>query len=377
MGALLLEQIVIVAGLTAVAALAGSATIAAMRAHGRLVHLRLAEGVEPLGLTLVSRPLGPRAMARGEVHGIQVEARYFEPAPTSTRTEAKIDPHAVLRVELRLPGRMPAGQRVVSQGVAQELLLLVGAADLKLGDEFLDPLLRITSREPEATVELLRDPQVSQALRPCAGNIRVAMDLDGTRLVVRHSEPHWLSTGPTVGAALRLAIALTDAFEAPWELLAQRHGLTFTGRGTEGSRTLAGHVDGVDLKLTLGSDREDEAVAQTRVVASIAPALPGEVRFRGRARGAARSGIVTGDPVIDSVIDVQAVDPEAARALLAAPGVHDLLLEVLHGHPGSYVHPRGVVLVAPGWRREDLEAIVQRAAGLARTLGQAGTTVGA
>lgn len=346
-------------------------TVIHLREHAARVQRRLREAVEPLGLTTHPSAYGARATASGEVGGIRAQVSYLEPAPRTYRGDYKIEPRAVLRVELVIPGRMPAGQRVLSQGVAQELVKLLGGQDIELGDPVLDPLLRIQSKQPAQTRALLTRGEVAQALRTLAGNIDLALDLDGDRLVVTQSAPNWLQPGPTVAHSLRLGQALEQAQQAPWREIALRLGLEVGPADPDGGRQLTGRVGLVDLKVVLGRSRDDPEVAQTRITAGISPSLPGGVRMRGRARGAPRSGLSTGDPVLDSVLDVQATDADAARRLLARPEVAGPLLEVLHGVPGSYVHPRGVVIVADGWLREELGPTVDRAVALARTLSMA------
>lgn len=347
-------------------------TVVHLREHAQRVQRRLREAVEPLGLATRPAASGARAWAGGEVDGIGVEVSYLEPVPRTQHGDYKIERRAVLRVELRLPGRMPAGQRVLSQGVAQELVKLLGGQDLELGDSTLDPLLRVQSRQPEQTRALLTRGEVASALRTLAGNIDLSLDLDGSRLTVVQSAPHWLQPGPTVTHCLRLGQALGQAQQAPWRDLALRLGLQVGPPDPDGGRQLTGRVGRVDLKVVLGRSRDEPEVAQTRITAAITPALPGGVRMRGRTRGAPRAGLSTGDPVLDSVLDVQATDADAARRLLARPEVTGPLLEVLHGVPGSYVHPRGVVVVAEGWLYQELGPTVDRAVGLAETLSRTG-----
>lgn len=354
------------------AVFAVGSTVVHLREHGQRVHQRLREAVEPLGLAMGKSGYGARATASGEVEGVRIDVSYLEPAPRAQRGDYKIEPRAVLRVELVLPGRMPAGQRVLSQGVGQELVKLLGGQDIELGDAALDPLLRVVSREPEATRALLTRDGVAQALRILAGNIDLSLDLDGNRLVVTQTAANWLAPAPTVTGCIRLGLGLREALDAPWRDLARRLELQVVAQGSEGGRTLSGRVGAVELKVVLGSARDDDEAPQTRITAGVWPALPGGVRMRGRARGAPRAGLSTGDPVLDSVLDVQATDADAARRLLARPEVTGPLLEVLHGLSGSYVHPRGVVIVAEGWLREELAPTVDRAVALAATLSQVG-----
>jgi len=348
-----------------------------LRAHGARVRGRLEAAVSSHGLTVTAASFGLAARAQGQVDGLRVEILYSEPADRSGRKQL-IEPQGLARVEIGLPTRMPLGLRVLSMGLAQGMVVALGGQDIELGDEYLDPLVRVRGDEVEGCRSLLSTAAVRNALTPCAGNPRASLDLDGTRLSYRETGPvGLLDPGRTLELALRLGRSLVEAAEAPWTGLARSRGLQLAHSRDGEGRTLSGRVGEVDVKVVLGADPHDPDAPQTRVTASISPPLPGGLRLRGRARGVPRAGISTGDPVLDGVVDVVTSDPDLARAVLAQGELTGPVLELLHGHPGSTVHPRGVVLVAAGWRRDDLEALLDATVELATLLGEASRAVSA
>lgn len=357
--------------LGAVAVMSGSWVFAYFTAsrHARLVEQRMRQGLEPLGLSVRGRPFGHSAWAEGELLGVPLEVSYTEP-PMQVKNEVVVEPQARLRILAGVPGQLPEGLVLRSQDFAQEFLLTLGAREIQIGHEQLDGLLRIQGKDPREVTAVLRSPDVADALLRVAGNTRVDLSLKGQTLEVVQTNTGRIEPAAMVQAVSRLAAALGQAQDAPLRQAVLLRNLTVAAAGPDGGRTLSGRWEGVDLKVQLGFERGSEDRRQTRVLASIEPALPGGLRLRLAGEGG--GGLSTGNPILDQLVDVRATDPGAVRALLADEALIEPLMALLHGHPGSYVHPTGLVLVAPGWLTEGLVPAIDLAVEAAQALGRAG-----
>lgn len=343
--------------------------------HAHMVLDQTRDSVADLGLQVRAGLPAGVALASGNLDGIGLSLRYHQPQALPDRMRV-LTARARLTLELDLPVRMPAGQRVVTMGVVEGLATALGGQDVVLGMGYLDDRLRVMSDAPEQTRILLTQPRVLELLDRCARNIDLELDLRGARLQVQVQREARIILRPIVELVLELGQALVDAAEEPWRRIAASCGLEIEGVASLERRVLVGVVGGVELRVNQGIDRDSDQ-PRTQVTATISPMLPGGLRVRARQRGVAAGGVGAGDPVLDSVVDVQATDVAAARWILQQDEVIAPLLEVLHAHPDSYVHPRAVILSMPGLVEADLPALVHKAVALARVLSAAAARSGA
>ncbi|MCB9779290.1 MAG: hypothetical protein H6742_12055 [Alphaproteobacteria bacterium] len=330
---------------------------------------RMAEAVDPLGLQVVREVIGSGVTATGVVDGFGFDARYVEPG-SDWRSDEHPDPVATLRVRLDLPFALPRGIVVKRMGVGSHVADLLGTIeDHPLVDPLLDQALHVKGEDPDAIAELLDHPTVVEVLSALLRQ-RIEPTIEERRITVREATPVAIYPKPAVDLALALAQALREARQAPVQSAAAELGLRCERVGADGSRTFLGTVQGVDVKVVLDQPRESDGALQCVIQAPIRPHLPAGMRLRPRVGGApGRSGgIGTGNPVLDTVVELQASEPESARALLMRDELTGPLLEVLHAWPGAYVHPRAVVIVHPGSLRRQLADAVRAAAELAAVL---------
>ncbi len=334
------------------------------RRHMQAVTEHWRPRLEALGIEVACRHR--RLEARALLDGIDVRIRYLQPLkpPPNLR---QFQGRCVLEIEQVLPVQMPRGQRVVSLGLLEGVVTAMGGQDVRLGHPYLDNRIRVVTEDIIATRTLLTWGRVPGVLDRCARNVDLTLDLEGARLVAVQRSEDSISVEAVVRMVLELGSALTEAAEAPWRGRAEALGLTVQGGVETGARQLAGVVDGVEVTVTVAVDPDTEAPL-TRVLARLEPPLPAGLRIKGRSPGAKAGGVGAGNPVLDSVIDVFATDVERARRLLSDDAVTGPLLEVLHAHPRSQVHPRGVVLVEPDIADEGLGRLVRAVVDLATAL---------
>ncbi len=171
-----------------------------------------------------------------------------------------------------------------------------------------------------------------------------------------------------VEAGLALGRALLEVADAPWLRLATRPGLELSREGPHGRPVLRGELDGIALDLAV---REGPFRWAPTLVLGF-PTLPGLV-MRASQDGDPPVGerwrVATGNPVLDGMIYTTADEPQRLRSVLRDPALTPLLMEVLHGHPGSNLDHQGLVIWAPGVAGVRLDELVDLGLELARAFG--------
>lgn len=294
--------------------------------------------------------------------GLELTAGGFMTAPRMTGRKDGVDvlvttiarsagkssiPYTV--VTTQCPVALPPGLQVTREGGGDALAKLFGGQDIELGDDLLDPKLRVKGLDPEAVVEVLGWPDVRDRLHLLlrAGRYsrieagRVILEEQGTKDI--HLDQH-------LAEGVSLAKALGEAVQAPWLALGARFGLQVEGEG--GGVDLSGEVEGMRVQVRVQVGRAD-AGPQTVVRITLPEGLPRMgISLATRGEDAA-PGLRLGDPVLDGLVKVEARDEQAARALFAGPeaaaaDLHGKLLAVVHGRPGSVVSGQELRVVGPG-----------------------------
>ncbi|MCB9766429.1 MAG: hypothetical protein H6739_42035 [Alphaproteobacteria bacterium] len=148
-----------------------------------------------------------------------------------------------------------------------------------------------------------------------------------------------------------LAQVLSEGFAVGWRAVARERGLTlsFTD-GDALAPVLRGVIDGVTLQVRVTERFSSDTRLVTVIRGELDHPMPAGLHVvrEGTGRGGSPWRVTLHDPVLRSLVDVYASDPDETRALLSHEGLHGPLLEVVHGHPGSQVTHEAVVLVYGG-----------------------------
>lgn len=259
-------------------------------------------------------------------------------------------------------GGLPQGMSLDQRALWSSLGGLPVPGELAL-DRRLRGTVVVSADDAVATRDVLADPAVIETfLALWRDGIRTELKDDRVILVRRHV--HAKGRRLALAGAVRLARALEQAVRGPWTRLAADRGLAVAPDGD----LLSGRVDGIALTVRFVAADP----GRTDVVATFHPALP-----LGSVLGPAGSGSVRlGDPVLDGMIGVATPEPEALAERIARDEVRGLVLEVVHGHPGSEVAGDTVRLAVPGRLRAELGAKVDLALALAGALARSGSTSG-
>jgi len=183
----------------------------------------------------------------------------------------------------------------------------------------------------------------------------------------------WLLDPDTLAAFMGRGIALAEALMFRWD----RYWLAVAGRldlepapaEPELVRGLRGHVEGHRVEVF---ELAGGPMHRTRISVAVdsIPGLRIVLQDRAKDEGWLRRRRVTANPVLDMLVAVRSEPPwqPLLQALMAEDAVTELLLSVVHGHPGSLVTHQRVVLLVPGAPQESLGALVAQALALARAI---------
>lgn len=292
----------------------------------------------------------------GEIDGFDLKIEIWdEPQGKTSRR--------VTRMTARIPGLLPADLRLQVEGVGWKLLGGLGLKDLQVGDERIDDALRITSSDPAAALAALRNPEVGTAFRSVLGDdLRVT--LEGRELKILQVGVADREIGQRYDRLLVLARAVDGALVAPWRRMAAAHGLSLKA---DDRRV---RVDGewAGMALTASAGRWSGGASRTSVRVRVPAELPRDLWIVRRDEAAPEGCLDLPDPVIGHLLCVRCPRPELVPALLDDDELRTLLLEVVHGHPGSVIQNDTVTLEIDGFATNGIEHEVDLAARLARAL---------
>ncbi len=295
----------------------------------------------------------------GEIDGLRVKVQVWdEPRGKSSRR--------VTLLSANLPGLLPAGLRLQVEGMGWKLLQGLGLADLETGDEWIDRSLRITAEDSPAALAMMRDSAVRTALRSILGD-RLRVTLEGRALRVLRVGVADREIGQRYDQLLALARAMDAALVLPWHRLANSRGLALR---VDGRRLrIEGDWDDLALVATAGRGR-DGAVSRTEIRVRVPAPLPRGLWITRRDEEAPPGCLDLPDPVIGHLLCVRCARVEAAAELLDDDELRGLLLEVVHGHPGSTVQGDTVILRLGVFVTREIEDRIGLVCHLARSLAQ-------
>ncbi len=292
----------------------------------------------------------------GEIDGFEIKIEIWD-EPQGKRSRR------VTRMNARLPGLLPPGLRLQVEGVGWKLLGGLGLKDIQVGDAQIDSALRITSTDPAAAVAAFRSPAVGAAIRSVLDqNLRVI--LEGRDLKVLQVGVADREVGERYDQLLAVARAVSGALTEPWRRMAQAHGLVLK---VDDRRV---RVDGrwAGLQMTATAGRWAEGRTRTSIRVRVPAELPRDLWILRRDEVAPEGCLDLPDPVIGHLLCVRCPRPGIVPALLDDDELRTLLLEVIHGHPGSAVQNNGVMLEVEDFVTGEIEHEVDLAARLARAL---------
>ena len=247
---------------------------------------------------------------------------------------------------LRLPCAQPF-KLTDHRAQRNALLRRITGQDLLLGDPAFDERWRVQG--PELTTRLIWGRKARVALMLATPRV---VDSDGSQMELQWREQR-LPTRELIWRRLRRSRELRQGLEAgTWEQQAQA--LTLRAEATD---RMSGVLDG--FPVTVHADAQGTRITVT---------VPSQVLAIHKGWKTPRLWIVqpTGNPVVDGLIKMGG-DPDAVRRVVAGEAVESLL-QVVHGWPGSTLHPEGVTLLSPTLLTDELPGALTAALQLAKRL---------
>ena len=294
------------------------------------------------------------------------------------RVDRSDAPDRSMRLEIEIPRLLPSLRVVPAAGHG---VRRVGA----LARPFTTGHLSFDQRfeaalEGPPTAEALVDATLGaliMGLWEAGGEVDVELalrpSLDHGLTVASIGHTGWLLDPDTLAAFLERGIAFAESlmrrWDLPWLALAGHLGLEPAPAEPKLIRGLQGHVEGhrVEIFEVMGHPMHRTLIS---VAVDSIPGLRIVLQDRAEDEGWLRHRHLTTNPVLDMLVAVRSEPPwqPLLQALMAEDTVTELLLSVVHGHPGSLVTHQRVVLLVPGAPQESLGALVAQALALARAL---------
>ncbi len=327
----------------------------------------LAGAARPLGLRMQGSLVPGELSAGGTIDGLRVDVNYRDTQTQPKEGEPWPSPTARCQVRIQLTAPLPDGLALRSMTVGQHVLQAFGAQDIEVGDARIDAALRIAGRDESAIRELLQDGELRALLLSLAEHHETTVELSGSELRLLRSGHSAMDPRPLIDRGVDLARMLARASQRPWHRFASARGLRVLDADSKGERILEGDFGGTDVRVRLKPQQPDQPVSTT-IHARIDPPLPGGLRMRGKEQGERSSGASTGNPILDTAVQLHCTDLDVARRILGEPAVTPPLMEVLHGHADARVFPAGVAVSLEGWDPDAIDTALRAAADLAVAL---------
>ncbi len=281
-----------------------------------------------------------------------------------------------LVLELTLPTQLPH-LAIYPGGQQYGIAKLLTGQDIQIGHAEIDARFRIRGDDEAAVCAMLRGESVRilLALEREVAWAGVKLSLEpgpepGTSKlqVVRTEFP----TGPGmlelhVDRCCELGEALTAGWMKPWTDAAGRWRLQMQRGAAASWRALEGEVAGVPIRVREGSER---GVATTWIELRFTTISGLRAAAKEQAQRAGWHAICApvGNPVLDMLVSAKARDRAQLKRLLSGDDLTGLVLEVLHGNPGSELNQQGLTVCMAGHGLQDLVGPIQQALELTRAL---------
>ena len=255
----------------------------------------------------------------GEVQGRQVK---ISAVTQNTRTFERMSV-AGTRVDILLHDSMNALYFRLEN--ATDNLPIVGTSEVQIGDDELDPLLRLMGADADRYRQLLLHPEI----RP---RILQAFDSNGV-LVVRHGTLTLARPGQDPGqieVLLEEALELVERLEkgdgVNWQLAASAFGLEF--EQDERTWALRRREESFELSVVYQLQEPSQTLAKIQLDSSLRSLKIG-------ARDLENPGLKSGDPIIDAHLHISGVSPAMLSALRQKETFTEMAVHFVKGHHGT------------------------------------------
>ena len=229
-----------------------------------------------------------------------------------------------------------------------EVATALGMQDILIGSTAFDQDFRIRGG-PESKVRQVLTKDV-QAQVNALGPRFIEVYLSTAEFTVKVRD--WFESGDQVSdyiqSCQRLYLTLMDNNISPLSKVAEDRGLELQPIHDPVAHRFSGTLRGVQITAQLDSDETLNVRARWQ-----GPARQGQSRLSGlqiihrdsASHAQKEQGIDLNNPVLDHMVCVLCDDPRAARDALNQPGLADVVLPVVHGHPGSVIDATHVHLL--------------------------------